>query len=171
MRDAAGNVQSAVVLVGGSVIAAATLRQLAAGRCRRIVLAVREPDKVDALADELRGLGADVEVTTFDGSAPETHAESVAAMIAGGDVDLVLSAFGVRGNQDAFDDDPVAAAACVQTNFAGQGSALAAGAAERVGGWVEVQLSEAVGLENTMGWSLSRVSAGSTPLIRGLVVS
>lgn len=147
MRDAVGNVQSAVVLGGGSDIAAATLRKLAAGRCRRVTLAVREPAKVDALADELRGLGATVDVVAFDGSAPETHAEAIGKMFADGDVDLVLSAFGVLGNQDDFDDDPVAAAACVQTNFAGQVSALTAVAAEmrRQGHGTIVVLSSVAG--------------------------
>lgn len=148
MRDAVGNVQSAVVLGGGSEIAVATLRKLVAGRCRRVVLAVREPAKVEALADELRGLGATVEVAAFDGSAPDTHAEAIAKMFAGGDVDLVLSAFGVLGNQDDFDDDPAAAAACVQTNFAGQVSALTAVASEmrRQGHGTIVVLSSVAGL-------------------------
>ena len=42
-----------------------------------------------------------------------------------GAVDLVLSAFGVLGDQDTFDDDPADAADAVVVNFAGQVSALA----------------------------------------------
>lgn len=129
MRDAVGNVQSVVVLGGGSEIAVATVRRLVAGRCRRVVLAVREPAKVEAVADELRGAGADVEVVAFDGAAPETHPAAVDALFTGGDIDLVISAFGVLGDQDAFDHDPVAAADCVRTNFGGQVSSLTAVAA------------------------------------------
>jgi decaprenylphospho-beta-D-erythro-pentofuranosid-2-ulose 2-reductase len=46
-----------------------------------------------------------------------------------GDIDLVISAFGILGNQDDFDADPVAAADAVVVNFAGQVSALTAVAA------------------------------------------
>lgn len=128
MRDAMGNVQSVVVLGGGSEIAAATVRALVAGRCRRVTLAVRNPDAeaVMALRAELEGLGAVVALTKFDADDTDAHAEGIDHMFAQGDVDLVISAFGVLGNQDDFDDDPAAAAACVVTNFAGQVSALTA---------------------------------------------
>ena len=42
MRDALGAVQSVLVLGGNSEIAVATVRALIAGRCRTVVLGVRE---------------------------------------------------------------------------------------------------------------------------------
>ena len=130
MKDALGGQQSVLVLGGGSDIAAATLRLLVADRTRTVVLAVRRPDSVVGLAEELGAAGAAVDVVEFDASDPSTHQKVIDDVFdRHGDVDLVLSAFGVLGNQDSFDSDPVAAAAAVQVNFGGQVSALTAAAA------------------------------------------
>jgi decaprenylphospho-beta-D-erythro-pentofuranosid-2-ulose 2-reductase len=124
MRNALGGVQSVLVLGGSSEIAAATLRKLVADRCRRVTLAVRDESSVDALAAELRGRGVEVEVVAFDARDFGSHAGVLGGVFDRGDVDLVLSAFGVLGDQEAFDADPVAAADAVVVNFAGQVSAL-----------------------------------------------
>lgn len=131
MRDAVGNFSSVLVLGGGSDIAAATLRRLVAGRTRRIILAVRTPAAVEDLSSELADLGAEVEVVGFDADDTDSHASVIAKIFgSGGDIDLVISAFGVLGNQDEFDLDPAAAAAAVRTNFGGQVSALLSVASE-----------------------------------------
>jgi decaprenylphospho-beta-D-erythro-pentofuranosid-2-ulose 2-reductase len=131
MRDAVGNFASVLVLGGGSDIAAATLRQLVAGRTRRVILGARRPDSVSDIADELRDLGAEVEVMAFDAEDTAVHSEQMAKVFAqGGDIDLVISAFGILGDQDSFDADPAAAADAVRTNFGGQVSALLSVAAE-----------------------------------------
>ena len=148
MRDAVGNVQSVLVLGGGSDIAAATVRKLASGRCRRIVLAVRDPAKVSALCTELGRDGAvDVSTLTFDATDTAAHSEFMGKAFASGDIDLVISAFGILGNQDEFDVDPEAAADCVRVNFAGQVSALTAVAGEmrRQGHGTIVVLSSVAG--------------------------
>lgn len=128
MRDAVGNVESVLVLGGGSEIAAATVRRLIAGRCRTVVLAVRTPERVADLAEEFTRLGADtVDVVPFDGSDYESHSPVLAEVFARhGDIDLVISAFGVLGAQADLDSDPVAAARMVDVNFAGQVSAITA---------------------------------------------
>ena len=97
MRDALGAVQSVLVLGGTSEIALATVRALVAGRCRTVVLAVRSPEAAAPAADELRRLGATtVEVVPFDATRPDTHAGVVDDCFDRfGDLDLVISAFGV----------------------------------------------------------------------------
>jgi decaprenylphospho-beta-D-erythro-pentofuranosid-2-ulose 2-reductase len=130
MRNALGGVQSALVLGGSSEIAAATLRRLVADRCRRVTLAVRDTTSVDALVAELTGLGAEVDVVAFDARDFASHPKVIGEVFEQhGDVDLVISAFGVLGDQDTFDDDPAAAADAVVVNFAGQVSAIGATAA------------------------------------------
>ncbi len=131
MRDAVGNFSSVLVLGGGSDIAAATVRQLVAGRTRRLILAVRTPPSVEVFAKELNDLGCEVEVVEFDATATHEHAAQMSALFASqGDIDLVISAFGVLGDQDTFDENPSAAADAVVTNFAGQVSALLSVSAE-----------------------------------------
>lgn len=126
MNDALGSVQSALVLGGGSDIALATARALVRSRCRTIVLAGRDPESFSAAAKELRTLGATtVECVEFDALAPETHAAFVADTVARvGDLDLVLVAFGVLGDQERAEHDPAEALRIVETNFTGAVSVL-----------------------------------------------
>jgi decaprenylphospho-beta-D-erythro-pentofuranosid-2-ulose 2-reductase len=121
MRDALGTVQSVLVLGGTSEIAVATVKKLIAGRCRTVVLAVRDPERAAPVAAELRRAGADtVEVIAFDARDTEHHAAIVAdAYERFGDIDLVLLAFGVLGDQVDFDDDPAAGADAALANYAG----------------------------------------------------
>lgn len=126
MNDAVGSPQTALVLGGTSEIAVATMERLAARRCRRIVLACRQPSAATAIVDRLRAAGAEtVEVVAFDADDPATHVSALAeASDHLGDIDLVLLAFGVLGDQPSFDADPDAAAAAVATNF---GAAVSCG--------------------------------------------
>ena len=119
MRDALGDLGSVLVLGGGSDIAAATVKELAKGRTRTVVLAGRHPEKLEAVAEELRSAGVTtVEVVAFDASAPDTHEAVIDAVWADHpDLDLVLLAFGVLGDQAEFDADPEAAAAAAITNY------------------------------------------------------
>lgn len=125
MRDALGDIGSVLVLGGGSDIAKATVVELVGGRTRTVVLAGRTPATLEAVAEELRTAGATtVEVVAFDADAPETHAAVIDQVWADHpDLDLVLLAFGVLGDQEAFDADPEAAAAAAVTNYAGAVSA------------------------------------------------
>lgn len=125
MRDALGAVQSVLVLGGTSDIAAATVRKLIAGRCRTVILAVRDPAGATAVADSLRGVGATtVETVAFDALDTAGHEATIADIYKRfGDIDLVLMAFGVLGDQFDFDNDPEAAARAVQANYTGSVSA------------------------------------------------
>lgn len=121
MRDAVGAVQSVLVLGGSSEIALATVGRLIDQRCRRVVLAVRDVEAAAAAADDLRRRGADVvEVVPFDARDHAGHQgviDDAAERI--GDLDAVLVAFGVLGDQAIFDDDPVAAGEAVDANYVG----------------------------------------------------
>lgn len=121
MRDALGAVQSILVLGGGSDIGAATCELLIGERCRTVVLAGRAPERLVPVADRLRSAGATtVDVVTFDATQPETHQRVVDEVFdQHGDIDVVLLAFGVLGEQVTFDDDPVAAAGAATTNYVG----------------------------------------------------
>lgn len=147
MRDAVGNINSVLVLGGGSEIATETVKLLADRRCKRVLLGVRNPAAVEALLDDYRALGMAAEAFAFDGAEPSAHEAVIDAAFAGGDVDVVISAFGVLGDQDAFDADPAAAAQAVATNFGGQVAALTAVAAamKRQGHGAIVVLSSVAG--------------------------
>ncbi len=150
MRDALGAVQSVLVLGGTSEIALATVKNLIGGRCRSVVLAVRDPATANDAADALRQAGATtVEVVAFDAADPGSHVDVVdAAFALVGDIDLVLLAFGVLGDQFDFDADPAAAAAAVQVNYVGAVSAglATANAIRRQGHGTLVVLSSVAGI-------------------------
>jgi decaprenylphospho-beta-D-erythro-pentofuranosid-2-ulose 2-reductase len=121
MKDALGAVQSVLVLGGTSEIALATCRELARGRARTFLLAARKPETLDTAVAELRAAGATrVEALHFDATDFASHEQFVAAAFErAGDVDLVLVAFGVLGDQREAERDATAALEVVQTNFTG----------------------------------------------------
>ena len=121
MKDALGEVQSVLVLGGGSDIAIATCRRLAQQRGARIVLAARKPESCDSDAAELRAAGAsDVQTVAFDATDFGSHEAFVRDTFDRyGDFDVVLVAFGVLGVQEIAEHDASAALEIVQTNFAG----------------------------------------------------
>lgn len=126
MRDAFGRVQVVLVLGGGSEIAHAILDLLLDEGPLTAVLAARAP--VDAAALERRG--ATVEQVAFDARAVATHADVLGGVFERhGDVDLVVLAFGVLGDQAAAELDAAAAAEIAETNFTGAVSALTVAAA------------------------------------------
>lgn len=123
MRDGTGGVQSVLVLGGASDIALATVERLVADRCRRVVLAGRPSSGLDEAAARVRAAGADVEVVAFDAAEVESHEKVIGAVFAAGDVDAVLLAFGVLGDQAVFDADHAAALDAVTVNYTGAVSA------------------------------------------------
>ncbi len=118
--------QSVVVLGGTSEIARAIIAELPANHVRRVVLAGRPSAALDeAVAttrDTLERRGAHRSLTVsslgFDATATDTHADVIDALFAT-DVDLVILAFGVLGDQENFEADPDAAVLAAQTNFVG----------------------------------------------------
>jgi decaprenylphospho-beta-D-erythro-pentofuranosid-2-ulose 2-reductase len=130
MRDALGSAQSVLVLGGGSDIALATVRELIARRTRTVVLAARDPARLHATVDELHRAGAEtVEAVPFDADDLGSHERAIGEVFdRHGDVDLVIVAFGVLGDQEQLKRDPVAAAAVLHTNLVAAGSATIAAA-------------------------------------------
>lgn len=126
VRNALGAVQSVLVLGGSSDIGAAIAERLVPAGCRTVVLAGRRPEAMAPVADRLRALGATVEVTAWDAADIGGHADAVKAAweAAGGDVDCVVLAAGVLGEQDHLSGDPAAAAEVVTTNYTGPVSTL-----------------------------------------------
>ncbi|MCF2436055.1 SDR family NAD(P)-dependent oxidoreductase [Streptomyces thinghirensis] len=80
-------------------IALATARRLVARRTRTVWLAGRPSPALDAAAEQLRGLGAEVRTVAFDALDPESHEAALGKVFAEGDIDLVLLASGVLGDQ------------------------------------------------------------------------
>ena len=119
MKNALGDPQSLLVLGGSSDIAMSTARLLVGRRTRRVYLAGRPSPALDASAAELRGLGAEVTVLDFDATDTDNHAQVLGKAFADGDIDVVLLAFGVLGDQQEGENDPLAAARVVQTNYVG----------------------------------------------------
>lgn len=131
MRNAVGAIQSLLVLGGSSDIGAAIAERLATDGCRRIVLAGRRPEAMAPVAERLRAAGAEVAVTPWDAVDVAGHADAVKAAWAalpgsGGsdDVDCVLYAAGVLGDQEHLEDDPAAAADLTTANYTGAVSTL-----------------------------------------------
>jgi decaprenylphospho-beta-D-erythro-pentofuranosid-2-ulose 2-reductase len=128
VRNALGAVQSLVVLGGASDIGAAVADRLAQGGCRSVVLAGRHPDRMEPVAERLRGLGAEVAITHWDAADVADHGDAMkrawAALPGGGDVDCVLLASGALGDQALLSGDPSAAAELVTVNYTGPVSTL-----------------------------------------------
>jgi decaprenylphospho-beta-D-erythro-pentofuranosid-2-ulose 2-reductase len=128
MNDALGSPQSVLVLGGTSEIARATLRALIARRCRTVVLAGRDKASLDDAANEAQSLGATtVDSVAFDAQDILGHCRLVDDVFdRHGDIDLVLVAAGVLGDQQAAEKDPTAVGEIVTTNFTGPASAMLA---------------------------------------------
>lgn len=123
MKDAFGSPQSLLVLGGTSEIALATARRLAARRARTVWLAGRPSPALEDAAVRLRSLGAEVRTVAFDALDTGGHEESLGKVFAEGDVDVVLLAFGVLGDQERAEAEPAEAVRVAQTNYTGAVSA------------------------------------------------
>jgi len=119
MKDSLGSVQSLLVLGGSSDIALATARKLAQDKTKRIILAARPSERLNAGVELLRSHGADVRTVDFDALDFSSHEQVLAPLFEEGDIDVVLLAFGVLGDQAEDERDPLAAAQVVQTNYVG----------------------------------------------------
>lgn len=119
MKDSLGAPQSLLVLGGSSDIAMSTARKMAAARTKKIYLAGRPSQRLEDNAAELRTLGATVEVVPFDAAATDDHDKVLSQVFAADDIDVVLMAFGVLGDQAEDEKDPVRAAAVAHVNYTG----------------------------------------------------
>ena len=128
MENAFGQPQSLVVLGGSSDIARAVTRKLCAARTETVVLAGRDPARLDEAAAEARDYGATRTATVvFDATDPTDAARAVgdAFDAAGGPVDLVVVAVGLLGRQREWEDDAARAAEMALVNYAWPVAALA----------------------------------------------
>ncbi|MFF4314247.1 decaprenylphospho-beta-D-erythro-pentofuranosid-2-ulose 2-reductase [Streptomyces sp. 900105755] len=147
MKDAFGMPQSLLVLGGTSEIALATARRLIARRTRTVWLAGRPSPGLEQAAEQLRALGPDVHTVPFDALDPESHETALGKVFANGDIDLVLLAFGILGDQATDEREPVNAVRVAQTNYTGAVSAglVAARALQTQGHGSLVVLSSVAG--------------------------
>ncbi len=124
MMDALGDPQSVLVLGGTSEIALATVLALPARRLRRVVLAGRPSVGLDAAVTELTAAGVPGVVSeVFDATDTSSHGAVIDHVFASGDVDIVILAFGLLGDQAQAEADPSLAVAMATTNYTGAVSA------------------------------------------------
>lgn len=100
MIDSLGKPQSILLVGGTSEIGLAIVRQLS-GRLQRVVLAGRDRAALQAAATEF---GAVAEVVDLDLTEPSTYAAALEQAFAGGDIDVVVLAAGMLGDNET---DPV----------------------------------------------------------------
>lgn len=116
MNDAVGDPQSLLVLGATSEIAQSIVRACVARRTRRVILAARRPEALADFVAELTGKGVAVVTLPFEADDLAQH-EAVMTSAFVEDIDVVVLAFAVLGDQDAFNAEPARAAAAVHTNM------------------------------------------------------
>jgi decaprenylphospho-beta-D-erythro-pentofuranosid-2-ulose 2-reductase len=126
VRDALGAVGAVLVLGGTSDIGTAIASRLARRRGATVVLAGRHAEDLRKAAEACRAeTGSPVEIVEFDADRTDTHDEVMAraAELAGGDIDVVIVAFGLLGDQAADEAGGDGAVRVATTNFVGAVSA------------------------------------------------
>ncbi|MGW9347137.1 decaprenylphospho-beta-D-erythro-pentofuranosid-2-ulose 2-reductase [Nocardiopsis flavescens] len=122
MRDSVGTVRTVLLLGGRSEIGLAIVERLVREGAREVVLAAR--GGVAEPPGALTALGAKVHSLEFDATAADTHTGAVREAVAlVGDLDVVVDAFGVLGDQAGYEADPAAAARAAAVNYTGHVSA------------------------------------------------
>lgn len=120
MNDALGEPQSVLVLGGSSEIALATVNALPRRRLRRVVLAARPSAARDSAVSTLTAEGiTGVTAIDFDARNTAAHNALINEIFDAGDIDIVLLAFGVLGDQEAAEADPALAVEIATTNYTG----------------------------------------------------
>lgn len=123
LKDVSGPPRSLLILGGTSEIGLATARRLIARRTRTVWLAGRPSPALDEAAEQLRTLGAEVRTVDFDALDSASHQECLGKVFTEGDIDMVLMAVGVPGDQAHDEAEPLAAVRVAQTNYTGAVSA------------------------------------------------
>ncbi|WP_152363163.1 decaprenylphospho-beta-D-erythro-pentofuranosid-2-ulose 2-reductase [Microlunatus speluncae] len=118
MIDSLGVPQSLLLLGGTSDIALAIARRYAGSRPLRVVLAARAGDRRADAAKELTGLGCEATEVDLEARDPASHAATIDAAFAGGDLDCVVVAFGVLGEAERAWTDADHALELAEINFA-----------------------------------------------------
>jgi decaprenylphospho-beta-D-erythro-pentofuranosid-2-ulose 2-reductase len=128
MENAFGQPQNVVVFGGSSDIARALTKKLCAARAHTVVLAGRNRALLDEAAAEAHEYGATkTDVVLFDAEDPSNAQRTVSEAFAkvGDQVDLVVIAVGLLGDQHADEDDAVASARMMTVNVTWPVAALA----------------------------------------------
>ena len=128
MENAFGQPQNVVVLGGSSDIARAIVKKLCAARTHSVVLAGRNQELLDAAAAEARDYGAaKTDTVLFDAIDPSNAARVVGECFdkIGDQVDLVIVAVGLLGDQLAMQDSAEASATMMTVNVTWPVAALA----------------------------------------------
>jgi short-subunit dehydrogenase len=117
MTDNTNNNGMRVIILGAvSAIAEAAARQWAEKKAS-IMLAGRNAERLEAIAQDLRARGATAETYVADLKQvdAETALDEMAARLGG--VDAILLAYGTLGNQKEAETNPAAARDLIETNF------------------------------------------------------
>lgn len=126
MNDAFGFPQSVVLLGGSSDIGRAILRHLGARRCETAVLAGRNPALLDEAMQEAKAAGFRTVRSVPLEATDVVHASDVvdATFGAAGEVDLVVMAVGLLGEQERDEQAPARVAEVVTVNYTWPAAAL-----------------------------------------------
>ncbi len=122
MRDGTGRPQRVVLLGGTSEIGRAVLDALDLAPGATVVLAGRDRVALDTAGGSLPP-GVRVETAAFEARDTAGHAELLGGLFAA-DVDLLVAAFGVLGDQRRAEEDPEHALDTLRVNLLGQVSVL-----------------------------------------------
>ncbi len=171
MNDALGGVQTVLVLGGTSELALATLRAMDLRPGARVALAGRNPAALASVSVP----GADVVALPWDAAdssaGPELIEKAVAEL---GDLDVVLAAAGILGEQERAEADPSHAAEILQVNLVGLVAAVMPAAArlKKQGHGALVVFSSVAGLRGRRANFVYGASkAGLDALAEGLQAS
>ena len=116
MMDAVGTPASVLVVGGTSDIGLAVVERLGRGTRLRVVLAARPSSRRDAAVQRLTAAGHEASVVDFDAEDTASHARTVEQAFAGGDLDVVVVAVGLLGDQEQAWQDAAAAVRLLQVN-------------------------------------------------------
>ena len=117
MLDALGAPQSLLLLGGTSDIGLAIARRYAADRPLRVVLAARPTARREAAAAELVAAGCTVSEVDLEAREPGTHAATIDAAFADGDIDVAVVAFGLLGDPEQAWTEPDALLELIEVNY------------------------------------------------------
>ena len=116
MMDAVGTPSSVLVVGGTSDIGLAVVERLGTGAQLRVVLAARPSARRDAAVQRLTAAGHRATAVDFDAEDTASHPATVEQAWAGGDLDVVVVAVGLLGDQEQAWQDQVAAVRLLQVN-------------------------------------------------------
>lgn len=162
-----------ILILGATSAIAERWARLRAGRGDRLLLVARDPDKLAAVAADLRARGAAEVLTAASdladtGAAAGRFAEFVECL---GGLDMMLVAYGVLGDQAAAQQDPTRLEQGLRANFlsAVVWCELAAGRFEQAGRGTLVALSSVAGDRGRRSnYAYGAAKAGLSAFLEGL---